>query len=198
MADAGDANLDTGMLMEKRGCDRPRGSKNKPKDAFLVASSSASSRRRPGRPLGSKNKPKAFGAAAPGAIAAPRDASPPPPIKIYSFFCIAGSQCREQQRVPLKFTKFMDGRELREVILHEHSGSGTPYEVEVYYDRCGEMYFRGGWSQFAYDHKLHQGFFMLFDYHCGTSKFDVKIYDDTQCQRKYEAKVHFHYMFPSA
>jgi hypothetical protein len=26
-----------------------------------------------------------------------------------------------------------------------------------------------------------KGFFMIFDYHCGTSKFDVKIYDCTQC-----------------
>jgi hypothetical protein len=43
----------------------------------------------------------------------------------------------------------------------------------------------------AEDHELHQRFFMLFDYHCGTSKFDVKIYDGTQCQRKYEAEVHF-------
>jgi hypothetical protein len=85
----------------------------------------------------------------------------------------------------------MDGRELREAILREQSGGGTPYEVEVYYDGCGEMYFRGGWPQFAEDHDLYQGFFMLFDYHCGTSKFDVKIYDCTQCQKEYEAKVHF-------
>jgi hypothetical protein len=85
----------------------------------------------------------------------------------------------------------MDGRELREAIIREQSGSGTPYEVEVYYDGRGEMYFRGGWPQFAEDHKLHQGFFMLFDYHCGTSKFNVKIYDGTQCQRKYEAEVYF-------
>jgi hypothetical protein len=125
MADAGGANLNTGVLMEKRGCGRPRGSKNKPKDVSLVASSSASAKRCPGRPLGSKNKPKVTAAAAlgssaaPGTSAAPRDASPSPPVKIYSFFCIAGAQCREQQRVPLKFTKFMDGRELREAILHE-------------------------------------------------------------------------------
>jgi hypothetical protein len=142
--------------------------------------------------LGSKNKPKvsAAVAAAPGSSASPHNASPPP-AKIYSFFCIAGAQCREQQRILLKFTKFMDGRELREAILHEQYGSGTPYEVEVYYDGQGEMYFRSGWPQFAEDHELHQGFFMLFDYHCGTSKFDMKIYDGTQCQRKYEAKVHF-------
>jgi hypothetical protein len=35
---------------------------------------------------------------------------------------------------------------------------------------------------------------MIFDYHCGTSKFDVKIYDGTLCQREYEAKVQFQYM----
>jgi hypothetical protein len=111
---------------------------------------------------------------------------------VYSFFCIAGAQCREIQRVPLKFTKFMDGRELREVILHEHSGGGTPYEVEVWYDGAGEMYFKGSWSQFAEDHDLHQGFFMTFDFHVGTSKFDVRIYDCTQCQKEFEAEVHFH------
>jgi hypothetical protein len=41
-------------------------------------------------------------------------------------------------------------------------GGGTPYEVKVWYDRDGEMYFRGGWSKFAEDHDLHQGFFMIF------------------------------------
>jgi hypothetical protein len=47
--------------------------------------------------------------------------------------------------VALKFTKFMDGRELREAVLCEHSGGGTPYEVEVWYDGDIEMYFKGGW-----------------------------------------------------
>jgi hypothetical protein len=69
---------------------------------------------------------------------------------------------------------------------------GTPYEVEVLYDGASEMYFKGGWSQFAEDHDLLQGFFMTFDFHIGTSKFDVKIYDCTQCQKEYEAEVHFH------
>jgi hypothetical protein len=192
MADAGVVDLDTGAVMEKWGRGRPCGSKNKRKDASLVASSSsASMKRRPDRPLGSKNKPKPSFDVAQGASAAPRNASPPPPVKIFSFFVIAGAQCHEQQRVPLKFTQFMDGRELCEAILREESGGGTPYEVEVYYDGHGEMYFRGGWPQFAEDYELHQGFFMLFDYHCGTSKFDMKIYDCTQCQRKYEAEVHF-------
>jgi hypothetical protein len=108
------------------------------------------------------------------------------------FFCIASVQCREIQRLPLKFTQFMDGRELREAILHEHSGGGTSYEVEVWYDSAGEQYFKGGWSQFMDDHNIHRGSFMTFDFHVGTSKFGVKIYDGTQCQKEYEAKVHFH------
>jgi hypothetical protein len=48
--------------------------------------------------------------------------------------------------------------------------------VEVWYDGADEQYFKGGWSQIA----------------VGTSKFDVRIYDDTQCQKEYEAEVHFH------
>jgi hypothetical protein len=123
---------------------------------------------------------------------APPPAAPAAPPRIFSFFCIAMAQCREIQRLPLNFTKFMDGRELRQAVLREQSGSGTPYEVEVWYDGKGEQYLRGGWSQFAEDHDIHQGFFMTFDFHIGTSKFNVKIYDGTQCQKEYEAEVHFH------
>jgi hypothetical protein len=80
--------------------------------------------------MGSKNKTK-VSIAASGPSAPPHNASPPPSPRIYSFFCIAGAQCREIQRVPLKFTKFTDERELWEAVLREHSGGGTPYEVEV-------------------------------------------------------------------
>jgi hypothetical protein len=191
MANAGGSQLNIGVPVEKRGRGRPRSSKNKSKDPAAVASSSAPVKRRPGHPLGSKNKTK-MSTAASGLSAPPRNASPPPSLRIYSFFCIAGGQCHAIQRVPLKFTKFMDGRELREAVLCEHSRGGTPYEVEVWYDRDSEMYFKGGWSQFAGDHDLHQGFFMIFDYHVSTSKFDVKIYDCTQCQKEYKAEVHFH------
>jgi hypothetical protein len=190
MADVGGSQLNIGAPVEKQGHGRPRGSKNKSRDPPAVASSSAPVKWRPGRPVGSKNKTK-ISTTSPGPSALPRNASPPPSPRIYSFFCIAGAQCPEIQWVPLKFTKFMDGRELWEAVLHEQSGGGTPYEVEVWYDRDGEMYFKGGWSQFAEDHDLHQGFFMIFDYHVGTSKFDVKVYDCTQCQKEYEAEVHF-------
>jgi hypothetical protein len=70
--------------------------------------------------------------------------------------------------------------------------SFTTQQATVYHDDRGKMYYRGDWPLFAEDHDLHQGFFMLFNYHYGTSKFDVKIFDGTQCQKKYEAEVHFH------
>jgi hypothetical protein len=187
MADASESRLNINAPVVKRGRDRPRGSKNKTTAASMGASSLVLVKRRPGRPARSKNKPK-VPSAAPGPSASSRDASSLPP-RIYSFFCICNVQCHEIQCLPLNFTKFIDGRELREAILREQSGGGTPYEVEVWYDGTGEQFFKGGWARFVKDHDLHQGFFMTFDFHVGTSKFDVKIYDNTQCQKQYEAKV---------
>jgi hypothetical protein len=147
-------------VVEKHGRGRPCGSKNKAKVATTDTSSSAPAKRRPGRPLGSKNKAKASSSQ----INEPLDVSvahpnPPQPLSgaVFSFFALAGAQCREQQRVPLKFTEFMEGRELRKAILREVSIEGSPYEVEVYYDGDREMSFRGGWPHFAEDYDLHQG-----------------------------------------
>jgi hypothetical protein len=186
MADDEGSRLNLGSPVAPRGHGRPRGSKNKSNAALSATGTSSDvlAKRRLGRPLGSKNKPKGIGSVPPPAA----PAAPTAPSQIFSFFCIAMAQCREMQRLPLNFTNFMDGRELREAVLHEQSGSGVPYEVEVWYDGNGEQYFRGGWSRFAEDHDIHQGFFMAFDFHVGTSKFDVKIYDGTQCQKKYEAE----------
>jgi hypothetical protein len=136
MADADGSRLNISAPVEKRGHGRPRGSKKKASIEAAVASSSTPVKRRPGPPAGGKNKPKVPSTAL-GPSAPSTNASSPPP-RLYSFFCIAGSQCHEIQRVPLKFTKFMDGRELQEAVLREHSRGGTPYEVEVWYDGTGE------------------------------------------------------------
>jgi hypothetical protein len=72
MVDTGVIDLDTGVVVEKRGRGRPRGSRNKPKDTSLVASSSATPMKRClGRPLGSKNKPKSSSSLARQAVEAP-------------------------------------------------------------------------------------------------------------------------------
>jgi hypothetical protein len=77
------------------------------------------------------------------------------------------------------FAEFMDGREISEAILQEASSGGPPYEVEVRYDGEGNVSFNGGWPRFSVNHDLHQGLFLIFSYHCGTSKFDVQILDGT-------------------
>jgi hypothetical protein len=191
MVDAGGSRLNLGSPAAPQGRGRPRGSKNKSNTALAAAGTSSDTpvKRRPSRPPGSKNKPKVT-SATPGPTAPPlaAPAAPAASSQVFSFFYIAMGQCHEIQRLLLNFTKFMDGCELREAVLREQSGGGIPYEVEVWYDGNGEQYFRGGWSRFAEDHDIHQGFFMAFDFHVGTSKFDVKIYDGTQCQKKYEAE----------
>jgi hypothetical protein len=159
MADTIVIDLDTGAMVGKRGHGHPHGSKNKPKEAsMMVSSSSAPVKWCPGRPLGSKNKPKPSASLANkplDATAACHNTPPPSSGNMFSSFAFAGAQYREQQRVPLKFIEFMDGQELREAILREESGEGSPYEVEVYYDVDGELFFRGGWPRFAEDYDLH-------------------------------------------
>jgi hypothetical protein len=182
MADTGVVDLDVGVMVEKRGCGCPRGSKNKPKVTSMVVSSSAPIKRCPGRPLGSTNKPRSSTSQINEPLdvsAVPLNPSPLSTGTVFYFFALAGAQCREQQCMPFKFTEFMGGQELREAIILEVSSEGSPYEVEVYYDGNGEMFFRGGWPRFAEDYDLHQGWFLLFDYHRGTAKFDMKIYDRT-------------------
>jgi hypothetical protein len=145
--------LNLGAPVDKRGRGRPRGSKNKASIDALAASSSALVKRHPGHSAGSKNKPK-VPVAAPDPSTPSASMSPPSP-RLFLFFCIAGLQCREIQHLPSKFTNFMDRRELHEAVLREHSGGGTLYEVEVWYDGAGEQFFKGSWSRFAEDHDLH-------------------------------------------
>jgi hypothetical protein len=113
MADTDGFRLNLGSPVVLRGRGHPHGSKNTTTPAAAGSSSAALVKHHLGHPPGSKNKPKVTGAAlGPSAIppAAPTASSAPP--KIFSFFCIAMAQCCEIQRLPLNFTKFMDGREL--------------------------------------------------------------------------------------
>jgi hypothetical protein len=122
MADTGVIDLDAGVVVDKHGRGHPHGSKNKSKGASMAVSSFSSVPVKwcPGRPLGSKNKlkPSTSLANEPLDATAARHNTPPPSSgNIFSFFSFTGAQCHEQQRVALKFTKFMDGQELCEAIL---------------------------------------------------------------------------------
>jgi hypothetical protein len=83
----------------------------------------------------------------------------------------------------------MEGHELWEAVLREASSGGPPYELEVYYDGNGDAFLRGGWDHFAEDRDLHHGWILMFDCQCGTAKFYIKIFDGTQCQKKYNSSI---------
>jgi hypothetical protein len=157
--------------------------------ATIVSASSALAKHRHGYPLGIRNKkpsPATANATGHMDVSFTHPTLPQSSMEnLFSFFVFAGAQCHEQQRLQLKFTEFMDGCDLLEAILREVSSGGPPYELEVYYDGKVDVFFKGGWSCFAEDHDLHQGWILMFNYHCGNAKFDVKIFDGTQRQRKY-------------
>jgi hypothetical protein len=169
-------------IVEKRDHGRPRGSKNKTKSSLATAASSSTlAKRRPGHQLGSKNKKSYVATTDPTDRLDVSVVHPTLPASssgdLLSFFSFAGAQCREQHCLPLKFTEFVEGRELRETVLRETSSGEPLYELEVYYDDNGDAFFRGGWDRFAEDHYLHQGWILMFDYRRGTAKFDIKIFD---------------------
>jgi hypothetical protein len=126
MADVDATNYAT---IEKRACGHPRGSKNQPKSTLsLATSSSTPAKRRPGRPLGSKNKKSSMVTTDPAdrldvSVAHPTLLSSSSG-DLFSFFSFAGAQCRQQQCLPLKFTEFMEGRELRELYPEKHPAAG--------------------------------------------------------------------------
>jgi hypothetical protein len=150
MADAVTNNLDNAsVVIEKRGRGRPCGRKNKMKATSMTPSSSiAPGKQHRDRPLDSKNKKPS--AAAIGVSTAPDIGVTQPSVpqrssgNIFCFFVFADDQCRERQRLPLKFAEFMDGCEIREAILRETSCGGPPYELEIYYDGEGNVSFAGG------------------------------------------------------
>jgi hypothetical protein len=107
MADTGIIDLDGGVVVEKRGCGRPRGSNNKPKVAIMEASSSSPAKRRPGRPLGSKNKDKA----STSQINEPLDVSvahPNPPQPSTAAHCRCRRSCR--------FTRLVSGEMWKQLL----------------------------------------------------------------------------------
>jgi hypothetical protein len=94
MADTGVVDLDAGVVVEKHGRGRPRGSKNKSKVATLEVSSSAPVKWRPGRLLGSKNKSKSSASPTNEPLDAndARRSRPPPSTRdVFSFFALAGA-----------------------------------------------------------------------------------------------------------
>jgi hypothetical protein len=121
MIDVAVINLADATVVEKHARGRPRGSKNKPKTSVVASLLATPAKHRRGRPLGSKNKKTSAAMANTIVHLDISLAQPIPPQSsvenLFSFFSFVGTQCHEQQRLPLKFVKFMDGWELHEAIL---------------------------------------------------------------------------------
>jgi hypothetical protein len=122
MADVAATNHSDVAIVGKRDHGRPRGSKNKLKSPFAAAASSSTlAKRCPSRPLGSKNKKSSVATMDPAACldvsVVHLTLSASSSSNLFALFSFVGAQCREQQCLPLKFTKFMESDELREAVL---------------------------------------------------------------------------------
>uniref|UniRef100_A0ACD5XI17 Uncharacterized protein n=1 Tax=Avena sativa TaxID=4498 RepID=A0ACD5XI17_AVESA len=103
----------------------------------------------------------------------------------FEFFTIMLRNPWEKLRLPDKFAEFLDGQEPRAVKLREAGGGQRRlWDVEVVFDGKGQMYLERGWEQFAREHDVHQGHFLLFSYD-GEAVLTVKVFDGSMCRRHY-------------
>jgi hypothetical protein len=89
------------------------------------------------------------------------------------------------QRLPDKFAELLDGQEPRQVKLREASGGRRLWDVAVWFDGEGHMYLERGWEQFARDHDLGLGNFLVFSYD-GDAVLTVEVFDGSMCRRHYK------------
>ena len=78
----------------------------------------------------------------------------------------------------------LDGQEPRQLKLREESGGRRRWDVDVHFDGEGRMYLARGWEQFASDHTLQAGHFLVFIYD-GDNVLTVKVFNETLCRRHY-------------
>jgi hypothetical protein len=71
------------------------------------------------------------------------------------------------------------------VKLREASGGRRLWDVAVWFDGEGHMYLERGWEQFARDHDLGLGNFLVFSYD-GDAVLTVKVFEGRMCRRHYK------------
>lgn len=91
--------------------------------------------------------------------------------------------CQILQRIPHAFLKNLSGLSLGKCALKGPSGKRWIVELE---ERENGLFFHAaGWQGFVKDHLLQVGDFLVF-YYYGESKFKVKIYDKSACEKDVE------------
>ncbi|XP_068337216.1 B3 domain-containing protein Os01g0723500-like isoform X1 [Pyrus communis] len=100
-----------------------------------------------------------------------------------SFIKILAGDTSQSLRVPPAFiTKNFNGRSLCKCDLKGPTGIRRTVELE---ERENGLFFHDGWQGFVKDHLLEAGDFLVFSYD-GVSKFNVKIYDRSACEKDVE------------
>ncbi|KAF6177089.1 hypothetical protein GIB67_015964 [Kingdonia uniflora] len=84
------------------------------------------------------------------------------------------------KRIPPSFNKHFNGISLPQK-LYIRSPTGKSWTV-ILKKVDDDLFNRNGWQAFMSDHSLKAGEFLVFKY-CGNSKFNVKIYDRTCCEK---------------
>ncbi|XVF35723.1 hypothetical protein REPUB_Repub18cG0170800 [Reevesia pubescens] len=80
------------------------------------------------------------------------------------------------QSIPLSFFKYLKDQNCERAVLRS---SGRTWSVKI-----KDRKFEDGWEEFARDHDLHVGDFVVFR-HDGNMVFDVMVFDISACQREY-------------
>ncbi|KAG6666376.1 putative B3 domain-containing protein At5g66980 [Carya illinoinensis] len=92
--------------------------------------------------------------------------------------------CSHEISIPPTFIKHFTGNIPKKAILIDHTGNSWPVELDQIGSR---LCFKCGWQQFASDHSLEFGDFLIFKYN-RSNVFKVKIFNKTGCM-KYEAEA---------
>ncbi|KAF6166944.1 hypothetical protein GIB67_037457 [Kingdonia uniflora] len=84
------------------------------------------------------------------------------------------------QQLPVKFLRYLDGEKCERDATLRRGGKTWCLTMK-------DSSFRDGWKDFARDHDLHIGDFVVFK-HVGSLVFDVMVFDTTYCERKYPSR----------
>lgn len=84
------------------------------------------------------------------------------------------------QSIPEAFFKHLKGQNCDKAVLRNANG-------KVWHVKIEGRKLQDGWKEFASDHELHVGDFVVFR-HEGDMLFDVMVFDSSTCEREYSSE----------
>ncbi|KAI9104289.1 hypothetical protein K1719_022861 [Acacia pycnantha] len=99
-----------------------------------------------------------------------------------SFFKVLSQDFSSRLKIPPDFNKVFGTEAPKKAILETYYGKSEEVEVEKHENL---FYFCEGWSKFVENNKLESGDFLVFKYLSDCSKFKVKMYGKTCCEKEH-------------